>query len=89
MTGIAKRRMEGAIFDLALDRLGITHNGRENKSYEGARLLMVEGRKISQAVRICRVTRRAIYKAMDNVETAFDDLGICAYCGLRLPPELR
>ena len=85
MTGIAKRRMEPAVFGLALDRLGTTQNGRGNKRYAAARLVMCEGWRMSQAVRVNGVSRQAVYQAMDKIETAYDDLGICAFCGQRLP----
>jgi len=77
--------MEAAVFGLAMQRLGITQNGRGNRGYEAARMVMVEGMKVSQAARICKVTRQTIYKSMDNVEDAFSDLGICQSCGQKMP----
>jgi hypothetical protein len=77
-----KRRLEPTVFGLAINRLGVDEKSR---SYEAARLVMVEGKKIAEAVRICRVTRQGIYLAMNRVEQAFDDLDICIYCGQKKP----
>lgn len=79
-----KRRIEPAVFGIALQRLGRV--GTKAKSYEAARLVMCEGKKMSEAVRISRVSRQAIYQAMDRIEGQFKTLGICHSCGQKLPP---
>lgn len=85
MTASAKRRMDATVFALAGDRVGVYSNGRKNRSFEGARLVMVDGLPIGQAVRLCGVRAQGIYKAMRRIEQVFTDMGICPRCGLRQP----
>lgn len=78
-----KRKMNAAVFELALERIKPTDTGK--RSYDGARMVMVEGRTVTRAQQLARVSRQGIYQAMDKVENEFKALGICSACGQRLP----
>lgn len=76
------KRMDPAVFALALSRL----KPSREKSYEAARVVLVEGRNVTQASNMLDVSRAAIYLAMARIEGAFKDLGVCPYCGQKMPP---
>lgn len=74
------KRLDGQLFDLALSRLGA-----HGRSYDAARLVMVEGMSIKQAERMCKVNRPPIYKAILKIEESYQSLGICPTCGQKMP----
>lgn len=84
MSDRQRAKMDPTVFGLALSRIKPTARG-SGKSYEGARLVMVEGRRISEAERLANVSRQGIYKAMKRLQEEFTNLGICSSCGQRLP----
>lgn len=73
--------MDPTVFGLALQRLG-TAGGA---SYEAARLVLCELKRPSEAVRICKTHRQNLHQAIERIESAYEDLGICPYCGHKLP----
>lgn len=83
MTASAKRRMDATVFALALGRLRIHSNGRRNRGFEAASMVMVDGCSVAQAARICGVRNQTVFKAMKRIEAVFENMGICAYCGRR------
>jgi hypothetical protein len=76
--------MHAEVFALAVGRLGVFSNGRRNRSYEAASMVMVDGCPVAQAVRICGVRRQAVYSAMRRLQAAYRNIGICPSCGRRL-----
>jgi hypothetical protein len=74
-------KMDPTVFALAMQRLG-TDGGA---SYEAARLVLCEAKRPGEAVRIARTHRQNLHKAIAKIESAFEELGICPYCGHKLP----
>lgn len=80
MTKHTTKPMDPTVFALAFDRLQA-----RGKSYEAARLVMVEGKPVQDAALMFGIKRSAVYEAIDRINRAYEDLGICADCGQRLP----
>lgn len=83
-----RKLMDPSVFALAMQR--ISPGGA--KQYEAARMVLVDGRKMSQVSRIVKSTaaknnfsRTGIYRAIAKIEGAIEDLGICPHCGQKMP----
>ncbi len=77
-----KRTMGPAIFELAFQRIRPRYGGK--RSYDGARMVLVEGRTVAEATRLCKRSRQSIYAAMDRIQAEFKKIGVCYACGQRL-----
>lgn len=80
MTKHTNRPMDPTVFGLAIDRLQA-----RGRTYEAARLVMVEGKSVQDAAHMFRTHRESVYKAIARINQAYEDLGICSGCGQALP----
>jgi hypothetical protein len=78
---VTKRRrglMDQAVFTLAAQRLGIT---ARNKGFNAARKVMCEGASVSSVVRLYQTKKQNVYSAIERIEEAYRQIGLCPYCG--------
>lgn len=75
--------MNATVFGLALDRLGVAKESA--KTYSAARMVLVDGMAPGEAASVAGIHRISIFKAIRRIEKAYTELGVCPYCGNRMP----
>lgn len=75
-----RRLMAHDIFTLAMERVRA-----HGKSYNAARKVMCEGSEVVAAARTHQTSKQNVHLAINRIRKAYDDLGICPYCGSKMP----
>lgn len=83
-TRLHRRRgyLDPALFTLAMQRLRPRRGLL--RGYEGARLVLCEGRTMPAAAKIAGTTKQNVHICVRRIEEAYESLNVCPYCGGKL-----